>query len=327
MAPGRAEEWRSHGGHGGAVEVHELRVATDGEEPVHGAPNSSPGRGCGAPDAMAPTIIDCLGRSQVGARRVTSPASDTGSSVRRTGRHHLLPVGLLRGRTGGAVLAGENRAASSSAVEFIRIVAVNLSLVGIVLVARNVLRTRRGVPMGHRSAAMMIAVAGVVTGTNSFSIRVGSARKPAPSFELLGDPGPYEFAAHVVAATATYGSGRWQLVRRWPHSTAPRLAAEPMTVCDVVPGLCATVAILFAMGTWEASRIISAVGRRSCFSAGGELTPVRAHGTGIDRGRPLSPVVMSRQMGSGPSPLSTAANAAESGDGRTRLARPGPHRG
>jgi hypothetical protein len=107
---------------------------------------------------------------------------------------------------------------------------------------------------------MMIAVAGVVTGTNSFSIQVGSAHKLAPSFELLGNPGPYELAAYVLTATATYGIGRWQLVGRWPHSTAARLAPKPVPVRPILLGMGAATVLLFAMAAWEAHRIIATVG-------------------------------------------------------------------
>lgn len=171
----------------------------------------------------------------------------------------LLPVGLLRGRTGGAVLAGGEQAASSFTVELVRIFAVNFALVAVVVVAANLLRTRRGVPLGYWSALMMIAVAGVVTGTNSFSIQVGPPHKLAPSVELLGNPGPYELAAYVLATTATYGIGRWQLVGRWPHSTAPRITAEPGPVRPIVLGLGAATALLLAMAAWEAHRIIATV--------------------------------------------------------------------
>lgn len=172
----------------------------------------------------------------------------------------LLPLGLLRGRTGGAVLAGGDQAASSFVVEFARIFVVNVALVSVVVVAANLLRTRRGVPLGYWSAMAMIAVAGVVTGTNSFSIPVGSAKKLAPSSTLLGNPGPYELAAYVVAATATYGIGRWQLAGRRPHSTATRLASEVVAVRTVVLGLGAAALVLFATAAWEAHRIITSVG-------------------------------------------------------------------
>jgi hypothetical protein len=172
----------------------------------------------------------------------------------------LLPVGLLRGRTGGAVLAGGDQAASSFTVELVRIFAINFALVALVVVAANLLRTRRGVPLGYWSALMMIVVAGVVTGTNSFSIQMGSSHKLAPSVELLGNPGPYELATYVLAATATYGLGRWQLVGRWPRSSTRRIAAEPGSVRHIVLGLGAATALLLAAAAWEAHRIIATVG-------------------------------------------------------------------
>lgn len=170
----------------------------------------------------------------------------------------LLPVGVLRGRTGGAVLAGGDQAASSFAVEMLRIFAVNAGLVAAVVVAPNLLRTRRGVPMGYWSAMTMTAVAAVVTGTNSFSIQVDSGTKLAPTWALLGNPGPYELSAYVVAATAAYGVGRWQIVGRGLRATAPRIAPESTRVRTNVLALCAAVVLLGAMAAWEAQRILAA---------------------------------------------------------------------
>jgi hypothetical protein len=155
-------------------------------------------------------------------------------------------------------LAGGDEAASSFGVELARIFAINLALMAGVVVAPNLLRMRRGVPLGYSSALVMIAVAGVVTGTNSFSIQVGSGAKLAPSLELLGNPGPYELAAYILATTAAFGIGRWQLVGRWPRSTALRIAPKPAPVRHAVLGLCAATALLFAMAAWEAQRIIAA---------------------------------------------------------------------
>jgi len=168
----------------------------------------------------------------------------------------LLPLGVLRGRTGGAMLAGGDEAVSGYAVELVRIFAVNLALAAVVVVAPNLLRTRGGVPLGYSSVIVMIAMG---TGTNSFSIQVGSATKLAPSLELLGNPGPYELAAYVLATTAAYGIGRWQLVGPWPHSTAPRIVPKPAPVRHAVVGLCSATALLFTMAAWEAQRIIAAV--------------------------------------------------------------------
>ncbi|HYN32994.1 MAG TPA: hypothetical protein VES40_10230 [Ilumatobacteraceae bacterium] len=64
----------------------------------------------------------------------------------------------------------------------------------------------------------------------------------------------------MIAVTATYGIGRWQLVGRWPHSTAARLAPEPLRHRQLVIGLGAAIAGLFLTAAWEANRISAAVG-------------------------------------------------------------------
>lgn len=172
----------------------------------------------------------------------------------------LLPLGVLCGRTGGAALAGGDQAASSFILEWLRILAVNSVIVAVVVVASNLLRTRRGVPLGYWSALVMIAAAGVVTGTNSFSIQVDTTKKLAPSLEVLGHPGPYELASYVLAATAAYGIGRWQLCGRWPHSTAPRLPPAPMNGRQLAFGLATAGLILAITAAWEAARIVAAAG-------------------------------------------------------------------
>jgi len=171
----------------------------------------------------------------------------------------LLPAELLRGRTGGAVLAGGDQVASTFMVEMLRIFLVNVVLATLVVVSANLLRTRRGVPMGYWSVMTLVAVAAVVTGTNSFSIQAGPPGKIAPSFQLLGNPGPYELAAYTLAATATYGIGRWQLAGRWPRSTAPRLPTQPVSRRQLFLGLAVAFLTLLVMAAWEASRILATV--------------------------------------------------------------------
>ena len=173
----------------------------------------------------------------------------------------LLPQGVLRGRTGGAALAGGDRAASSFTLEWMRIFAVNFVIVAGAVVASNLLRTRRGVPMGYWSALVMIAVAAVVTGTNSFSIQAGTTtNKLAPSLELLGHPGPYELASYVLAATAAFGIGRWQLAGRWPRSKARRLPSTHVNDRQLGFGLAAAGLTLLITAAWEAARIVAASG-------------------------------------------------------------------
>lgn len=171
----------------------------------------------------------------------------------------LLPQGVLRSRTAGAALGG-NDAASSFALEWLRIFTVNFTVVGVIVVASNLLRSRRGVPFGYWSVLGTIAVAAVVTGTNSFSMQVGTGTKLAPSLEVLGQPGPYELASYVLAATAAYGVGRWQLVGRWPHSTAPRLPPAPVEGRQLGFGLAAAALTLGVTAAWEAARIVAVPG-------------------------------------------------------------------
>jgi len=169
----------------------------------------------------------------------------------------LLPQGVLRGRTGGAALAGGDQAASSFTLEWLRIFAVNFVIVAGAVVASNLLRTRRGVPLGYWSALVMIGIAAVVTGTNSFSIQAETTNKLAPSLELLGHPGPYELASYVLATTAAFGVGRWQLTGRWPHSKAHRLPPAHVNGRQLGLGLAAAGLTLLITAAWEAARIVA----------------------------------------------------------------------
>ena len=132
----------------------------------------------------------------------------------------LLPTGLLRRRTGGAVLAG---GAAGCQQLHRRVPPPPRRRIWLWRPLRDrdpgtVLRTRRGVPLGYSSALVIVGVAAVVTGTNSFSIQVGSSAKISRLIvRAVGEPGPVPSCctAYVLAATATYGLGRWQMEGRW----------------------------------------------------------------------------------------------------------------
>lgn len=172
----------------------------------------------------------------------------------------LLPEGLLRGRTGSAALAGGTQAAGSFTVEWLRLFAVNVGVAGVVVVAPNLLRTRRGTPLGYWSVCTLVTVAAIITGTNSFSIQAGTSDKLVPSLHLFAQPGPYELAAYVLAATATSGIGRWQLTGWWPRSTLSSLPPEPVQRRQLVVGVSIAALTLLTTAASEASRIIAAVG-------------------------------------------------------------------
>lgn len=171
----------------------------------------------------------------------------------------LLPEGLLRGRTAGAALAGD-QAADSLWLEWLRILAINLAVAAAVFVLPNLLRTPRGIPLGNVAVLVMVTLAAVVTGTNSFSVQTGTSASLAPSLEILSHPGPYELVAYLLATASTFRIGRWQLEGRWPHSTTKPLPPQPAQHAEIWVGLGAATLVLALTAAWEATNIINAVG-------------------------------------------------------------------
>lgn len=170
----------------------------------------------------------------------------------------LLPEGLLRGRNATGVLAGGDKAVGTFMAEWLRIFIVNATIAAVLYVLPNLLRTPRGIPLGYLATLAMIVQAGVITGTNSFSIRT-STGKLAPTLEVFTHSGPYELAAFVLATTASYGIGRWQLVGRWPHQTAPRIAPQTLRRMPLFLGLTTAILAIAATAAWEAHAIIAAI--------------------------------------------------------------------
>ena len=171
----------------------------------------------------------------------------------------LLPEGLLRGRTAGAALAGDH-AAASLWLEWLRILAINLAVAAGVFVLPNLLRTRRGIPLGNVAVLVMVTLAAVVTGTNSFSVQTGTTASLAPSLEILRHPGPYELVAYLLATASASRIGRWQLEGHWPRSTARALPPQPTQRVEMWIGLGAATLVLALTAAWEATDIINAVG-------------------------------------------------------------------
>jgi hypothetical protein len=171
----------------------------------------------------------------------------------------LLPEGLLRGRTASAVLAGED-AADSLWLEWLRILSINIAVAAGVFVLPNLMRTRRGIALGNVAALVMVTLAAVVTGTNSFSVQAGASGSLAPSLEILSHPGPYELVSYLLATASAYGIGRWQLEGRWPRSALRRLPQQPALRGQMWFGLVAATLLLVLTSAWEARDIINAVG-------------------------------------------------------------------
>ncbi|MEO6956787.1 MAG: hypothetical protein ABI137_08600 [Antricoccus sp.] len=67
-------------------------------------------------------------------------------------------------------------------------------------------------PPGYNTVIVMQGHFGLITGTNSFTLR-SEEGAIAPSIYWLVTPGFYEFAAYALAPVATYEISRWQDVR------------------------------------------------------------------------------------------------------------------
>ena len=167
-----------------------------------------------------------------------------------------LPEGLLRGRSGGALVAGDD-AGHSLGLEWARIVAFNMTILLVFYVAANLIRLANGVPLGYNTVIVMQGYFGIVTGTNSFTLQFADG-KIAPSFYWLRTPGFYELAAYALAAAATYGISRLQDVKIDGRTKAVRLppSEEGWRNPRTRIGLAVAMAALIATGGWEASNIM-----------------------------------------------------------------------
>lgn len=167
--------------------------------------------------------------------------------------YYLLPEGMLRGRSGAAVLAGEE-AAGSFALEFLRIFAINLLPMGLVIYA-NYLLLIDGYPLGYLPPLIWSLMYAVTLGTNSFSIPLPEPM--APSLAVFGRSGPYEMAAYILMATATYGVSTHRFKRLIPPDSEP-IQPKPKFAEQVNwLGFALAVALLIAANAYEAYMIMS----------------------------------------------------------------------
>lgn len=167
--------------------------------------------------------------------------------------YYLLPEGFLRGRSGAAALAGEE-AAPSFTLEFLRIAAINLVMMVIVIYANRLLLVR-GYPLGYLLPLIWSVNYALTLGTNSFSIPLPEPM--APSFAVLGRSGPYEIAAYILAATATYGISANRFKRLIPPDSEP-IEPRPVFAENVSwLGMALAVALLIAANAYEAQMIVS----------------------------------------------------------------------
>ena len=167
----------------------------------------------------------------------------------------LLPEGALRGRTVAQAFAGNNLAGDSVWLEWLRILAINLGAMFLLVIAPNLIRTPRNLPLGYSTVTILVVVFGITIGTNSFALSLGS--KLPPSMMVFGTPGLYEIIAYVLAATATTSISKYRLIGPWPKQTIERIAhAENQPVSrERNVGILLAVAILVIACGWEAYRL------------------------------------------------------------------------
>jgi len=168
----------------------------------------------------------------------------------------FLPEGILRGRSAGAVLAGDDLAAGSVLVEWLRIFTINLGVMLLCIVAPNLLRTEHGYPLGYTTVIILCILYAITLGTDSFTLSQGG--KVPPSLAVLGRSGVYEIAAYILATTATYSIARYRLKGHWPRQSIEAIVSDhPFRLGrEQWIGFVLAIVILLASNAWEAYRIM-----------------------------------------------------------------------
>jgi hypothetical protein len=166
----------------------------------------------------------------------------------------FLPEGVLRGRTGSAMLAGEE-AAGSFIAEWLRIVALNLAAGSLIVVANRIYRYR-GFPLGYLIPLAWLTVYAVCLGTNSFSIPL--PERMAPSLAVFGRTGLYEMAALTLAAVATYSINLYKVTRLIPPTYEPVTPKPKFSLTlEQWVGFGLAIAVLLAANAREAYIIVT----------------------------------------------------------------------
>jgi hypothetical protein len=169
--------------------------------------------------------------------------------------YFFLPEGVLRGRLVGQVLAGNDSAGGSVWLEWLRILAINLGVMLLLIVAPNVFRTEGDYPLGYSTVTLIAIICGITLGTNSFTFSLGG--KIPPTVAIFGGSGLYEITAYVLAAAATTSISKYRLVGKWPKQTIEAIVPPQarFVVQERNVGLVLAITILLIACGWEAYRI------------------------------------------------------------------------
>lgn len=168
--------------------------------------------------------------------------------------YHLLPEGLLRGKTGAAIITGSD-VAPSVLEEWGSIVLYNLGAL-FLIVLLNLIRYMDSFPLGYPTPLLNTVLYAVFLGTNSFSIPM--ADPMAPSLAVLGRGGPYEMTAYILVAVATYNQSRFALTKDM-HSLKDiqRIKPVPKLSLEQWSGIGLAIALVFLAGWLEAVMIMN----------------------------------------------------------------------
>jgi magnesium-transporting ATPase (P-type) len=162
--------------------------------------------------------------------------------------YHFLPEGILRGKTGAAIIMGSD-AAPTMLEEWGKIVMYNLGAIFLIVLV-NLIRYRDRFPLGYITPLGLIAFYAVFLGTNSFSIPM--AERVAPTLAIFGRGGPYEMIAYMLVAVATYNQSRIALTEEILHiSPVPRMSLEQWV------GVGLAIALIILAGWREAAMIMA----------------------------------------------------------------------
>jgi hypothetical protein len=166
---------------------------------------------------------------------------------------------VLLGRSVAQLLAGNDLAGGSVWLEWLRILAINLGVVFLVIIAPNLLRTENNYPLGYTTTTVIAMFFGITLGTNSFAVSLGG--KLMPTLAVFESSGLYEIAAYVLAAAATISISRYRLVGKWPRQTLETLTPpkEKSALQEQLIGVLLSIAILGMACGWEAYRFSQAI--------------------------------------------------------------------
>ena len=139
--------------------------------------------------------------------------------------YFFLPEGVLRYRTGSAMLAGDE-ATGSFLAEWLRIVALNLIGVAFIVLSNRINRYK-GFPLGYIIPLAHLIMYAAVLGINSFSIPM--PERMEPSLAVFERTGLYELAAYTLVAAATYSINLYEVKRLIPpmYETAAPSQSSP----------------------------------------------------------------------------------------------------